>query len=99
MAIGWTDWQGRDLRMMPAREWRTQSNNRGIIMIFRSQTYLIATASIIALSLLPVSAGVGPIRAESRLLAAQSASQSAADQGSGDKRDGSHDFDLLFTEC
>jgi hypothetical protein len=68
-------------------------------MIFRSQTYLIATASIIALSLLPVSAGVGPIRAESRLLAAQSASQSAADQGSGDKRDGSHDFDLLFTEC
>ena len=41
-----------------------------------------------------MSAEVGPIRAESRLLAAQSASQSAADQGSGDKRDGSHDFDF-----
>jgi hypothetical protein len=36
MAIGWTGWQGRDLRMMPARESRTQSNNRGIIMIFRA---------------------------------------------------------------
>jgi hypothetical protein len=41
-------------------------------MIFRSQTSLIAAASIIALSHLPVSSEVRHIRTEGRLLAAQS---------------------------
>jgi len=49
--------------------------------MFSSQARLIATASIIAFGLLPVSAKVGLIRAESQLLAAQSL-HAKADRGS-----------------
>jgi hypothetical protein len=51
-------------------------------MIFRSQTYLIATASIIALSLLPVSAEVGPLGQRVDYSRAISIAVSAADHRS-----------------